>query len=201
MLFKFFRLYKVRNFYEGTSLKRVISTRWEGHLQSTSAIHENYKEIVQTLREIVENGCKLEMSGEEIAKATGILTSISQEKFVFAMLLLKDLLQIFKPADKILQRRETGYVDALPVVKTILLHIESIRNDEDFEIMHSNMSQFFLDAGVQPTGNRLRSSTNNETLGRNMLRAIYFDTLNVVIDETKRRFEENWRCQMLEKWI
>lgn len=42
MIYNFFQHYKVRNIYEGKSLKKLIATRWEGHYRSTTAIHDNY---------------------------------------------------------------------------------------------------------------------------------------------------------------
>lgn len=68
MIYKFFQHYKVRNVYEGKALKKLIVTRWEGHFRSTTAIHDNYKEILTSLREIAENGSIHKVNGEDIAK-------------------------------------------------------------------------------------------------------------------------------------
>lgn len=41
------------------------------------------------------------------------------------MLFMKQLLEILKPADKILQSREAGYAEAAPVIRATLKKIES----------------------------------------------------------------------------
>lgn len=200
MIHNFFKLYKVKKYYEGTPLKKLITTRWEGHLKSTTAIFENYKEIVVCLREIVVKGCGL--STEDIAKATGILACISKTQFIYIMLYMKDLLEIIRPADKILQSREIGYVDALPVIQSVLKKVENLQSDEEYNILEEKAVQFISEAEVQvqPRKNRPRSCSagvavehqEGEGEGQNnSIRVAYFKVLDIIISEIKRRFQEN----------
>lgn len=81
-------------------MKRLIDTRWEGHLKSTTVICENYKTIVECLQEIKKENANHGLSGGDIAKAVGILAYITKPQFVYAMVFMKELLEIIKPADK-----------------------------------------------------------------------------------------------------
>lgn len=190
MIYSFFQHYKVRNIYEGNSLKKLIATRWEGHYRSTIAIHDNYKEIVTSLCEIRENGSIHKVNGEDIAKATGILECILKSEFVYMMLFMKQLLEILKPADKILQSREAGYVEAVPVIRATVKKIESLRTEEQFGTLEQKALQLISDIAVQPRRNQ-RRDCSMQVAQENLIQKAYFDTLDIVISEMKRRFEEN----------
>lgn len=150
-----------------------------------------------SLREIRDNGTIYKVNGEDIAKATGILECILKPEFVHIMLFMKQLLAILKPADKILQSREAGYVDAVPVIRATVKKIESLRTEEQFETLEQKALQLITDVAVQPRRNLRRASSMNasamhvEVAQGNLIQKAYFDTLDIVISEMKRRFEEN----------
>lgn len=193
LVYKFFKQYKVKKIYEGTSLKKLIATRWEGHLQTTTAISDNFVEILKCLREIAEDGRSRGLDGDDIATATGIQACISKPEFVYMMVFLKDLLEILKPADKILQAREVGYVDAVPVIAAVLEKIEELRTEGKYEVLKGKAHQIILDANVQRRRNRRRSCSIDEyeTARNDLIEAAYFKALDIVISEMKRRFDEN----------
>lgn len=157
MIYKYFKHYKVKQLYEGTALKKLIATRWEGHRQTTAAISDNYLQILKCLRDIAENGRSHGLDGDDIAMATGLMACISKPEFVYMMVFLKNLLDILKPADKVLQSREIGYVDAVPVIAAVLEQIEKLRSKEAYEVLEQKAHQIMLDANVQPRRNRRRS--------------------------------------------
>ena len=43
-LYSFFKLAAVHEAYSGDGLKRIIDTRWSGHLLSCKFVQENYRE-------------------------------------------------------------------------------------------------------------------------------------------------------------
>lgn len=61
-------------------------------------------------------------------------------EFVFMMVFLKAILETLKPADKVLQSREIGYVDAVSVISSTLKRIEDLRTDGEFGILQVNNS-------------------------------------------------------------
>ena len=50
-----FKLSNVSEAYEGTSVERLIDTRWSGHLKSSKFIKENYSEIKRSLETTTTN--------------------------------------------------------------------------------------------------------------------------------------------------
>lgn len=193
MIYKFFRLYKVRNLYEGTSLKKLIDTRWEGHLKSTSAICENYKSIVECLQEITKENANHGIGGEDIAKAVGILACITKPQFVYSMVFMKELLEIIKPADKALQSREIGYSDASPFITVALNKITLLDTDENFSAIEEKAINLIssLEALPKPYETRSCSLDDYQTEEKDKFKSAYIQTLNMVSTEIKRRFTEN----------
>lgn len=192
MIYKFFKLYKVKKVYEGKALHRLITTRWEGHFKSTKAICENYVEIVECLNEIGEKGVSFGLDGDDIATATGIHACITKPQFIYTMLFMKDILEIIKPADKILQSREIGYADAVPVIKAVLNALESLRKDEEFEKFDRAAKDLIArtsNADAQPR--RVATRSFSTEIREDHIRAAYFEILDTIVSEIKSRFEEN----------
>lgn len=97
MIYKFFKKYRVASVYEGTKLKKLITTRWAGHIKATVSICDNFEEIVSAVDEIrfsTTNESETRFDGDEIATATGIFTTISTIKFLFLTITFKELLQV-----------------------------------------------------------------------------------------------------------
>ena len=54
-IYTFFKLSNVSESYEGTSIKRLIDTRWSGHMGSSKSIKDNYSEIKEALDKSTTN--------------------------------------------------------------------------------------------------------------------------------------------------
>lgn len=66
LIYTSFKKPKIKKLYEGTAIKRLIETRWTGHLQSTKAVHSNYVEIVNTLKRVKDDKKNsLHLDGDE----------------------------------------------------------------------------------------------------------------------------------------
>ena len=80
-----YNFFKIDKLYEGQTLKRLITTRWDGHFSSLKVISKYVEEIRATLKE-----CRTSRSvdPENRAKAKGYLTSLEQPVTIFLMTLL-----------------------------------------------------------------------------------------------------------------
>lgn len=197
LIYKFFKKYKVKNLYEGKSLKKLIPTRWEGHFQTTQVICDSYESILKCVGEIAENGRSLGFDGDDIATATGIQICISKQEFVYMMLFLRDLLETLKPADKVLQSRKLGYVESVPVIAATLEELERLQKHEKFEELERKVHEKMKDTNVRPQRNRRRTRSSScddydyEIAKQNLIGKAYFEALHIVVSEMKRRFMEN----------
>lgn len=207
LLHNFFSRFKVKKLYEGSPISRLIDTRWSGHLKTTISISKNYQELVKTLS-LFQRMDKKEsgLDAEDLALAAGILKAITTHKFVFMLLVMKDILQILEPVDKQLQARATGYREALPLIYTVLDLIEQKRTDEEFESFF-NQSLAMLPTAVgdsRPIRQRNRSSNLNDFVvmdsigerneisdGKSLLKASYFEIIDLISREMQRRFNDN----------
>ena len=78
-LYSFFKLAAVHEECNGQNLKRLIVTRWSGHLQSCKQIQENYHKIVRTLESALTNK---RLKVENRAKATGLFVQAISREFI-----------------------------------------------------------------------------------------------------------------------
>lgn len=69
---------------------------------------------------------------EDLALANGILKAITDKTFVFLLHAFNDVLQIIEPADIMLQRRETGYQQAMPLIEVIQTALSGMRSQATF---------------------------------------------------------------------
>lgn len=206
MLYKLFKHYRIKKLYEGTKLKKLIDTRWAGHYRSTVAVTENYDEIVKSLKQIKPGG-DIKFDTTEIVTAEGILKCMNKLEFVYVMYFMRDILEIIKPADRILQEREKSYSTAIPVIQTVIDQIGSYRCDEKFEAIKSVASSKIAETDPQgqdrplSVRNRRRSTHMNNfvitgTIGERdpvdmSVKSAFYEVIDIFTSELKRRFKEN----------
>lgn len=98
LIYNFFSRFNVKKLYEGTRIARLIDTRWYGHLKITISISKNYQELVNTLTSLQKMSKKESgLDSKDKALADGILKDITTHKFVFMLLVMKDILQTLEP--------------------------------------------------------------------------------------------------------
>ena len=102
MLYNFLRRPVVARIYEGNKLKRLLEQRWSGHLETTAAMLDNYDEIVDVLTAC---GTSAEVDGNTGAEASGLLVKVENANFLFIAHTVRQLLELLKPADQMLQAR------------------------------------------------------------------------------------------------
>jgi hypothetical protein len=71
-LYNFFKKSAVLESYDGTTLKRLIETRWSGHNESTRHVNNNYGDLTVIQALLVASKNK-KLSVEDKAQAIGLL--------------------------------------------------------------------------------------------------------------------------------
>lgn len=137
LLHNLFSRFKVRKEYSGTSISLLIETRWSGYLYAVQSIRRNYDEILRVLKRI-KDGNGNDFEPVDIALAAGIFYAIIKESFIFMLHFLNDLLSTIEPANQILQKRDIGFRNAIPIIEAVIESIERLRSDECFEQFVNN---------------------------------------------------------------
>lgn len=138
VLYNFFSQFKVDKVYDGTSLKRVIATRWSGHYDSTVAVVKNYSEILAAVDLVSKSHG--EFDAEDVAIATGLSKILREESFKFCAVLMKKVLGILQPADGSLQDRETDINESINLINTSVKMLQELRSDKSYTELMEQMN-------------------------------------------------------------
>ena len=160
----------------GPILALLMKHRWSGHFNTTNTIMESYKTIISALDYFAGHG-----PTDVSLTAVGLKRFISQEKFVLAGLLMHKILGLFKPADKMLQSRESSAVDSYRVVKETVQTLHNMRTKTKFaELFEAcqNKCRLHDEGALQPAKEQ-------------PLISVYFKILDTLIEELERRFSES----------
>ena len=130
-LYKFFKKSAVAEVYDGTTLKRLIATRWSGHYESARHVNKNLSDIVECLK-IASSNPKLK--SEDRALALGLLQQIRKEQFVFVNAMLLEILTPINFMVKQLQSSSENITSAIAVV-------DCLRRDMDESKANSIMNR------------------------------------------------------------
>lgn len=150
----------------------------------------NYPEIISALDEVrleVENNHGIEFDGEEIATANGIYSIISTQKFLFLAMVFKELLELIKPANSLLQSREVGYRTAVPVIDSLIEDMKNFRKDAVFERIFSTVVETRDQLDLVEPEKRGRPPMDPKV----SLKTIFHQCIDVVIKEMSARFTEH----------
>lgn len=204
LLHNFFSRFKVRKEYSGTNIPRLIEIRWTGHLYAVRSISKNYGELLSTLETIKEgNGNNFEPV--DMALAAGLFNSVKRRNFIFMLHFFNGLLSTLDPANQILQKRDIGFSQAMPVIEAVFNSVEPFRSDEAFdrfvESTEETLSTIDSEDVSRPPrihqrSTRLTDSVVMETLGENQnknetLKSVYFEVIDYVLSEMRKRFHNN----------
>lgn len=127
-LYNFFKKSKVRNFYNGQQIVRLLPQRWSGHYDITKIIYANFKNILNCLETVREK--REEFDSEDIVTSEGLLKVMKKFEFRFLLVLMKRVLGYLEPAEKSLQSRESSLTDGLGYIKILQSSLEEMRNDD-----------------------------------------------------------------------
>uniref|UniRef100_A0A2A4K8G3 DUF4371 domain-containing protein n=2 Tax=Heliothis virescens TaxID=7102 RepID=A0A2A4K8G3_HELVI len=209
MLHEFFHHGKVSALYGGKRIGRLLEQRWSGHLAVTKVIYDNYSSILQTLKEI-KNG---RFNGDDVAKSIGIKKVMLDLEFRMAMVVAKKVLSTLQPADAALQARSAGLKDAITIIKCVKDEIIKLRSNEMYnqtleeaksltsddsgesenrthvskrQVKKPNRMNDYLTYGPSCSSAKQNIEENDEPF-----KSEYFETLDILIAELKRRFSDN----------
>lgn len=146
--------------------------------------------------------------GDDIALATGILRSIEKKEFVFTLVFMNSFLNLIAPADKILQSRDVGFREAVPVIETVKSEILKLRSTESFLNFWTSATDRMQNESVQsietsrPRRNVNRPTSLNDFIITDRIgekncdfeieiRSSYFKVIDLFLSELKKRFEDN----------
>lgn len=205
LIYTSFKKPKIKKLYDGSAIKRLIDTRWTGHFQATKAVYQNYSEIVNTLKRVSEDEQNaLKLDGDDIAICMGILSVITQKKFVFSLVFMDAFLSTLEPADSIFQMREMSYRRAMPVIDAVKSTINEYRTETKFESFMANALQLIPESLqiAQPIRRTRRRPTAmddftvEETIGERSnefdeIKSCFFEVIDVALAEFGARFTEN----------
>lgn len=200
MLYNFLKRGSISNFYKGQPLARLLEQRWSGHLCVTQIINNNYAKIIEALAFIKNNK---QIKGEYIVESIGLLKVMKKPEFLFCMIIFKIILEILHPADKILQARESSLKDAMVIITAVISQIEKIRTSEEYEKIKNLMKEFSNNENIdEERAQRQRKRSKNidgflimhhinEEDDQDKLRPLFFEILDIILIELKRRFSQN----------
>lgn len=203
----FFKRHKIQKMYEGSRIPLIIEQRWSGHHKALQSIKANIELLVESLIKIKEETAH-NLDAEDVALAIGLLTTTVNRKFIFLMEFLSNLFGIMEPANQILQRRDIGYRQAMPVIQSVKISIQQMRHDSTFNDIMNEANKTLKNIGYDPEPQhpirrRRRSTLLNDsivmsTLGERdtddeiiSLKRIYNEIIDTVISEMTRRFDQN----------
>lgn len=177
--------------YGGSKLKKLIDTRWAGHIKSTVAVCDNYEEIISALEEIqssVDSGHEIKFDGDEIATANGIYATVTTLKFLFLTHMFKELLQLIQPANALLQSREVGYRAAMPIINSLIEDVKHFKTDDNFQRIFSKVTEIRERLDLTEPVRRGRPAIVSQ---KDSMKSVFDKCIDVVINELTARFTKN----------
>jgi hypothetical protein len=190
---------RVAAIYEGNTVPRLLQQRWSGHLTVTNTIYANFADILHVLNLIRHE----QFSGDDVAVSVGLRKVFSKIEFRFSFVLMKRILGLVEPADKCLQRRETGISEAMKVINSTLFALSDLRTEETFLGLQEEAQSLWPESEEEPNprpkrrrieSTSLRDYIITESTGSNAskpLKAAFYETVDIVCSEMKRRFQDN----------
>lgn len=197
---------KVRAVYSKSGaapLARLMEHRWSGHFKTTNSIMENYDTIISTLDFFAEGG-PVDMS----VIAIGLKKLVTQEKFVFSGIVMREVLGALKPADKVLQSRECSVINGYQIVSETVHIIHNMRTKEKFsELLEvcklkccGDVEKLEGAAATAQLAKRIRKpprsldnfvvTTSTGQSNNQPLISVYFEIIDSLTNELERRFSE-----------
>lgn len=204
-LYNFLKKSHVRNVYEGKNFTRLLEQRWSGHFDVVKILCDNFGEVVEALQSVKMNENK-KFSGEDVAVSFGLLHTITTETFCFCLALMRKLLNILHPADKILQSRSTSLEASNRVINSVDESLNDIRNEDGFRSTLDNSRLFIEKLEHEMKKQRARKSNSkfrdyivydfinevsDESGEETKFRSLYFETIDSVRQEIEKRFCNN----------
>lgn len=113
------------------------------------------------------------------------------------------------PANQILQKRDVGLRQAVPIIEAVKTGVQELRSDENFQRFVDKTDEIMASHSITPRvrrarqqSTRLRDSIVMSTTGQNQfedeiseLKSVYYEIIDSISNEMKDRFDNN--CEIL----
>nr|CAH7733083.1 unnamed protein product [Callosobruchus chinensis] len=159
-----------------------------------------------TLKEIKND----RFNGDDVAKSIGIKKVMLDLEFRIAMVVAKKILSTLQPADAALQARSAGLKDAITIIKCVENEIIKLRSDQMYNQILEEAKSLTIDEFGE-SENRTQTSKRQVKNPNRMddylmygpscssarqniekpFKSEYFETLDILISELRRRFSDN----------
>ena len=182
--------------YEISSLS---DTRWACRYKTVFAVSSNMPAIIEALKLISRENSKAKFEG------IGLLTSISSLDFKFSLAVFASILSIIHVLHKALQSESNTLSTAISVIKSTIITLNQLRNDNDWKILceksnitdkdcsllyskrkcQENLHPDFLcetSVGLRP------HFKNKSDVFTHFKTSLYFSALDCITTELNRRF-------------
>lgn len=143
-----------------------------------------------------------------MALATGISNTLKTSQFAFLLLFMKEFLNLISPADKILQSRDVGFREAMPVIQEVVSNIRNLRKELTFKRIYDASVELLnkINGAVPPQTRPKRDKTRSSTLNgfiltdkigeRNSdmtveIKSAFYSVIDIFLSKMKRRFDDN----------
>ena len=122
-LYNFFKILQINKLYEGLSLKRLITTRWDGHFCSLKVISKSMEEIRTTLK-----ACQTwtSVDSEYCARAKGYLTSLEEPVTIFLKTFIMDVLNSLNILNLMFQKQDSNLGTALITLRSVRKELDDL---------------------------------------------------------------------------
>ena len=123
-LYVFFRIPQIQRFYSGKSLKKLIDTRWSGHLYCLVAMKESHEEIRQTLKSCKDSK---KVDAKHRAQAIGYLSQFEDPMNRFLVIFMEAVALQLNILTETFQKVDCNISTALQTLKSVRKKVNALR--------------------------------------------------------------------------
>lgn len=122
-LYNFFKIPQIDKLYEGLTLKKLITTRWDGYFSSLKVISKCLEDISTTLKKCLVSRS---VDPEYRAKARGYLSSLKQPVNIFLITFMMDVLSLLNILNKTFQKSDSDLPTSLCILKSVRKQLDGL---------------------------------------------------------------------------
>lgn len=191
------------------TLKHLSDTRWACRVDSLKALNKSFPAIIKSLEKIIDG----ETDGKTTCEAVGLHIIICSFQFVFAFVVLLDLLLHTKALSDYLQQDDLDFVAATDMVQSLISLIKDKRCNSCFDDYYAKAQSKCHDLQIEeqefPPLKRRRISSRIDSTPHTQHQyqtskdhykvEFYFGTLDIMISALENRFDKA-TCSVLKSF-
>ena len=121
-LYNHFKLKDISDLYDGNTLKRLIETRWSGHLATIKAIDNDLQNVINCLCTSTDRSVEV----QHRAISLGLYHQICNSSFILFNKILKEILEILNIANLTFQSKGSNITAHMEIVNGCQREIDNI---------------------------------------------------------------------------